>query len=187
MILVRLEIETNRKQQGIIFVKERLVAYVLHSILSTRFKHLKFGVLTGHSCRLWGMNDKQQLQTINEFKSGEINYLIATSVAEEGIDIQACNCVIMYTLPPTVKTYIQSRGRARKKSSKFVLFIDTTDEEQHQRVQRFAKHEQEHILLRNPSKDLCMEMKTVLKNMSLGKTKNAFEKDCSQNANRAEQ
>eukprot|EP01083_Nonionella_stella_P046321 124027_1 len=133
------------KQQGIIFVKERLVAYVLQSILSTRFKHIKFGVLTGHSCRLWGMNDKQQLHTINEFKSGDINYLIATSVAEEGIDIQACNCVIMYTLPPTVKTYIQSRGRARKKASKFVLFIDTTNEEQNQRVQRFAKHEQEMI------------------------------------------
>ncbi len=99
--------------KSIIFVKEKLVAYVLQNILSIRFKHIQFGVLTGDSCKLWGMNDKQQLN--NKLKTKDISYLIAASVAEEGIDIQACNCVIMYTLPLTVKTYIQSRGRARNK------------------------------------------------------------------------
>eukprot|EP01084_Bolivina_argentea_P250899 420571_1 len=135
----------SSKQQGIIFVKQRIVAYVLQTILSIRFGHIKFGVLTGHSCRLWGLNDKQQCKVINKFKSGDIDYLIATSVAEEGIDIQACNCVIMYHLPDTIKSYIQARGRARDKSSKYVLFIDTNNQEEQQRVDTFEETEREMI------------------------------------------
>lgn len=45
------------------------------------------------------------------------------SVAEEGIDIPACSLVIRYDWCTTVTAMIQSRGRAREKSSEFVLIV----------------------------------------------------------------
>ena len=47
--------------------------------------------------------------------------LVATSVAEEGLDVGACNLVIRYDAMSTVTALIQSRGRARDKDSTFVV------------------------------------------------------------------
>lgn len=132
----------SMKQQGIIFVAQRMLGYVLQSILSLRFKDLKFGIMTGHNCQLFGMDDKEQCRVVRRFRNRDIDYLIATSVAEEGIDIQSCNCVVMYRQPDTVKSYIQCRGRARNKASKFVLFVNTESDSDRSKIQDFQKHEQ---------------------------------------------
>lgn len=44
------------------------------------------------------------------FESGKYNILVATSVLEEGIDIQACNVVIRYMYIKDMISKIQSRG-----------------------------------------------------------------------------
>lgn len=38
----------------------------------------------------------EQKDVLKRFKTGELNLLIATTVAEEGLDIKACNFVIRY-------------------------------------------------------------------------------------------
>lgn len=50
--------------------------------------------------------------------------LVATSVAEEGLDIRQCNVVIRFDLAKTVLAYIQSRGRARKPGSDYILMTE---------------------------------------------------------------
>lgn len=51
--------------------------------------------------------------------------LVATSVAEEGLDIRQCNVVIRFDLAKTVLAYIQSRGRARKPAgSDYILMAE---------------------------------------------------------------
>lgn len=50
--------------------------------------------------------------------------LVATSVAEEGLDIRQCNLVIRFDLAKTVLAYIQSRGRARKPGSNYILMLE---------------------------------------------------------------
>lgn len=50
--------------------------------------------------------------------------LVATSVAEEGLDIRQCNVVIRFDLAKTVLAYIQSRGRARMPGSDYILMIE---------------------------------------------------------------
>ena len=52
----------------------------------------------------------------------EINLLIATSVVEEGVDVDACEFVIVLDNLKTTKSYIQTKGRARMICAKFVVF-----------------------------------------------------------------
>lgn len=54
----------------------------------------------------------------------QVNLLVATSVAEEGLDIRQCNVVIRFDLAKTVLAYIQSRGRARKPGSDYILMVE---------------------------------------------------------------
>lgn len=38
-----------------------------------------------------------------------------------------CSCVIRFDLPKTVRSYIQSRGRARQNDSQFVVMLERQD------------------------------------------------------------
>ena len=65
---------------------------------------------------------EQQMNVINDFKEKKINYLISTSVAEEGFDVPHCNLVLSYNDDKTIRSFIQLKGRARKKNSEFLIF-----------------------------------------------------------------
>lgn len=56
--------------------------------------------------------------------------LVATSVAEEGLDLTHCRLVARYDLPATPLEFIQSRGRARARNSRMVLMVEEGNEEQ---------------------------------------------------------
>ena len=85
---------------GIIFVERRHTAVALDLLIKSCHKFdktLKSGILIGHGTNDDGdiqMRFKKQHETIHQFRDGKINLLIATNVAEEGLDIQPCNVVI---------------------------------------------------------------------------------------------
>lgn len=58
-----------------------------------------------------GLSQKEQVGILDRFRSGEVNCLVATSVAEEGLDIPATDLVIFYEPIPDVIRTIQRRGR----------------------------------------------------------------------------
>lgn len=58
-----------------------------------------------------GMTVVQQNKVLEEFRNGRYNVLVATSVAEEGLDVPSCNVVIRFDIMSSVETMIQSRGR----------------------------------------------------------------------------
>lgn len=52
-----------------------------------------------------------------------MNIIVATSMLEEGLDVQSCNLVIRFDPSATVCSFIQSRGRARMQNSDFILMV----------------------------------------------------------------
>lgn len=71
-----------------------------------------------------------QSDTLAKFKRGDYNVMVATSVAEEGLDNCHCSLIVRFTLPKTACQFIQSRGRARARGSEMVLMCETADASQ---------------------------------------------------------
>ena len=71
-----------------------------------------------------GLSQKEQKKIIEEFSSGEINILCATSIGEEGLDIPEVNAVIFYESVPSAIRKIQRSGRtARLVAGKLIMLI----------------------------------------------------------------
>ncbi|KAI9103201.1 hypothetical protein DFS34DRAFT_356890 [Phlyctochytrium arcticum] len=120
---------------GIVFVQRRETAERLRDILSNidRLKDfLVIDVLVGHSTdasdmQATSMKVAVQQTIVKKFASNQINLLIATKVAEEGLDIRSCKLVVRFDMGKdsmNLVNYIQSRGRARAEDSKFMLMCE---------------------------------------------------------------
>ncbi|KAJ3178296.1 Dicer-like protein 1 [Geranomyces variabilis] len=116
---------------AIIFVEKRSTAKILSEVVD-RFPGLDFvkhAVLVGHGSGGGNALDPnmtipQQHAIVEKFKSGQLNVLIATKVAEEGLDIRTCMLVIRFDGGGTLTNFIQSRGRARHANSRFIILAD---------------------------------------------------------------
>ncbi|KAM5360433.1 hypothetical protein ACJZ2D_013760 [Fusarium nematophilum] len=120
---------------GIIFVKERATANVLCKLLNSLpavCEQYHAGTMVGTSKsgsrkqNMYEFNNSVSLQTLEDFRSGAINLLVATSVLEEGIDVPACNLVVCFDETTTLKSFIQRRGRARMQESKMIAMESST-------------------------------------------------------------
>ncbi len=78
-----------------------------------------------------GMSQKEQALALKEFKKGKYNVLVATSVAEEGLDIPSCDLVIFFEPVPSEIRHIQRRGRTGriKKGKAIILMAKGTRDE----------------------------------------------------------
>ncbi|MBR9707480.1 MAG: DEAD/DEAH box helicase, partial [Candidatus Diapherotrites archaeon] len=71
-----------------------------------------------------GLTQKQQAEIINQFKDGEFNVLVATSVAEEGLDLPSVDLVVFYEAIPSEIRTIQRRGRTgRHNKGKYIVLL----------------------------------------------------------------
>jgi superfamily II DNA or RNA helicase len=65
--------------------------------------------------------DHKIREVMRQLRKHEINVLFATSIVEEGVDVQACSFVIVFDSLKSAKGYIQMKGRARQTSATFVV------------------------------------------------------------------
>lgn len=72
-----------------------------------------------------GLTQKQQAEIIKKFREDTYNVLIATSVAEEGLDIPSTDLVVFYEPVPSEIRLIQRRGRTARKMPGSVLILIT--------------------------------------------------------------
>ena len=128
------EFKLNPKAKIIIFTQFRETASRIAERLS-KLPEARPSIFIGQAKKNnLGMNQKTQKSVIEQFKTGEINILIATSIGEEGLDIPEVSAVIFYEPIPSAIRKIQRSGRtARLAPGKIILLItkDTRDEINH--------------------------------------------------------
>jgi Fanconi anemia group M protein len=112
-----------------------------------------------------GLTQKEQVGLIEDFKKGVYNVLVATSVAEEGLDIPSTDLVVFYEPIPSEIRTIQRRGRtgrARAGEVSILITRGTRDEaytysakakedKMHRELDRLRKRLKGHIQVGEPA------------------------------------
>ena len=78
------------------------------------------------------------METVKKFKEGEYNVLVATSVAEEGLDIGDVNLIISYDCLSSPIRMVQRLGRTGRAGEGKVIILISKGEEEKKVVQSKA-------------------------------------------------
>lgn len=124
---------SGKSFRGIVFVRQRVTTHALAHVIasdpslaprfSTACLYASSSAATASLC----VTKAQAQASIRAFRSGTVNLLLATVVAEEGMDIPAANCVIRYDAMVHAVSLVQGRGRAREEDSSFVVLRERSD------------------------------------------------------------
>lgn len=114
--------------RGIVFVTTKDTAQRMFYWLqeTPQLKHMiKPAVITGQSKEeVGGMTLTKQHSTIEQFRSGQLNLLVSTTVLEEGFDVPACNLVVRYNHVTNEIARVQAHGRARAEDSRCYAIME---------------------------------------------------------------
>ena len=101
----------------LVFTQYRDTASHLVELLST-VPGVRVERFVGQASRLddKGLTQEEQAELIRMLENGDLNVLVATSIAEEGLDIPAVDHVVFYEPIPSEIRYIQRRGRTGRKA-----------------------------------------------------------------------
>ncbi|NXO30488.1 DDX58 helicase, partial [Cisticola juncidis] len=134
----------NPETRTILFAKTRALVAALKKWIETNpvLSHIKTDVLMGKGRRdhKTGMTLPMQKGVLEAFRNDkDIRLLIATSVADEGIDITECNLVVLYEYFGNVTKMIQVRGRGRAKDSKCILVTSKTEVVENEKLNTYKE------------------------------------------------
>jgi ERCC4-related helicase/ERCC4-type nuclease len=109
----------------IVFTNYRDTAEIVKKTLNT-LQGVRAEKFVGQAKKdgLKGLSQKEQVQLISDFVNGTFNVIVATSVAEEGLDIPATDMVVFYEPIPSEIRSIQREGRTgRRRAGRVVVLI----------------------------------------------------------------
>lgn len=116
----------NSESRCIVFTNFRDVAKDLESHIK-QIPNVKCSVFTGKAVTNTdeGLNEKVQQAIVGLFRKGNINLIIATCVAEEGLDIGEVDLIICYDTQSSPLRTVQRMGRTGRKRAGHVIFLMT--------------------------------------------------------------
>jgi len=112
--IIKEEIKAYNNKKFIIFTQYREMAeYIKNRLLEIFSNRLNIEKFIGQSMKMndIGYSQPKQIEILNDFREDKIDILIATSVAEEGLDIPNVDSIIFYEPVPSEIRLIQRRGR----------------------------------------------------------------------------
>lgn len=124
---------------ALVFTKRRFTAKVLYYILTSlsqhveRYSHIKPNFMVGYNSNPYNdtrenlYTSKKNREVLQMFENKEVNVLCASNVLEEGVDISRCSLVVKFDKPEEYRSYIQSKGRARHKTSLFYMMVEAPE------------------------------------------------------------
>ena len=168
--LIKKEKEENEKTKIIVFTQFRETASLISKEIGS-LPGIKTKVFVGQggkinskmpkkSGKVPGLTQKEQKKIIEDFSSGKINVLCATSIGEEGLDIVEVSTVIFYEPVPSAIRTIQRRGRtARLMPGKLIILVaKNTRDEAHFYISK-AKERKMHSAINHIKGHLANKMK----------------------------
>jgi Fanconi anemia group M protein len=145
--IIEKEFDKNTKNKIIVFSQFRDsgkdIADKLNTLSSVKAKLFVGQLKKGET----GLTQKEQKVVLDEFRAGEFNVLVATSIAEQGLDIPLVDTVIFYEPIPSVIRQVQRRGRTGRhgEGKVIVLMTKKTMDEGY----RWSAHHKEKRMYRN--------------------------------------
>lgn len=121
-----------KELKALVFVQRRHSAKNLYHVMK-RFAESEGARFPVHADFMVGNNstmpesveavleNKRNREVVKRFRKNEINLIVASSVLEEGVDLQMCNLVMSVDTPSSFRSYVQSKGRARMSTSNYVI------------------------------------------------------------------
>ena len=116
----------------IVFCEYRASAEDIARTLNKHGPMIRASVFVGQadSKHSEGMKQKEQIETIEKFRDGTFNVIVATSIGEEGLDIGQVDLIICYDGSSSPIRMLQRMGRTgRKRAGRVVLLLMKGKEE----------------------------------------------------------
>ena len=119
--------------RGIIFVQQRVSTHILEYVLKTdpelsvRLRTTCIYAAGSPATPSLNLTKVAVADRIKQFATGSVNLCLATSAAEEGMDIPSANCVIRFDPMVHSVSLVQGRGRARQADASFIVLNERFD------------------------------------------------------------
>ncbi|EEB07593.1 ATP-dependent 3' to 5' DNA helicase [Schizosaccharomyces japonicus yFS275] len=118
--------QEKQNTRVMIFTEFRSTAEIIMESLATFDDCVRPSLFVGQASRSesFGMSQKLQKEILQRYRSGLINTLIATSIGEEGLDIQDTDMIICYDVSSSPIRMLQRIGRTgRKRNGLAYIFL----------------------------------------------------------------
>jgi len=129
--LVRLLFANTLPDKALIFASSKIKVKEVTRIL----RSMNLPVAEMHS----DLDQPERDRTMQAFRTGKTNILVATDIVSRGIDIEDISVIINYDVPNDAEDYVHRIGRTARASADglAVTFVSEDDQESFERIEKF--------------------------------------------------
>ncbi|MFC1769107.1 ERCC4 domain-containing protein, partial [Nanoarchaeota archaeon] len=156
--IIEEEKKENPKFKAIVFNQYRENALEIVKLLNT-IEGIEAKIFVGQTKKgETGLSQKEQKELVEEFRGGQFNIMVATSVGEEGLDIPRVDSVFFYEPIPSAIRHIQRRGRTgRQDKGKVLILLAKNTRDEGSRWSAHHKEKRMHKILKKLKVDFSIK------------------------------